>query len=155
MSDVDAPQETSLVTTATLDADVTEASQNEKFREIVHNEAQKYRDYSESEEYRNSAHIKNLRKKDRDRQADGTWNERRRKEYAVMVALGENREVRSYVSGLSVEAMSLRKKEEAKKRQAKHRANLTATQIEDRRKANAERERQRRAARKAAESSGT
>jgi hypothetical protein len=119
-----------------------------KLAALVATQAQKYRDEKASEAYQQSPHIKKLRKLDRDRKADGKWNEQRRNEYAVMVAMENDREVREYRKDNDDQVANKRTK--IASRVFKHRASLTEEQKAENRKQDALRKRLAYAAKKAA-----
>lgn len=101
--------------------EVTSAA-TQKLRDLIKIKSDDYRALLASDEYRNSPYIKKLRKLDRDRQADGNWNEKRREEYAQAVQQLFDREVRAYVTGLSEEEKSERRRDQYNQSKQKKRA---------------------------------
>ena len=104
--------------------------------------------YQASDEFRKSPFIKKWRKKDRDRQADGAWNKQRRNDYASLIWMTEDREVRPYDRITNSVAKKEAKQKKTRDRQAKFVANLTPEQLNERKLKKAEAERLRRATKK-------
>lgn len=127
--------------------EVTSAA-TQKLRDLIKVKSDDYRALLASDEYRNSPYIKKLRRLDRDRQADSQWNDKRREEYAQAVQQLFDREVREYVTGLSDEEKSERRRDQYNQSKQSKRATLTDEQKAAQLLKNAERKRLARAAKK-------